>query len=168
MIFRIKSFWPIQCIAGYCYKYTCTTEDWFCAPGSHIIYNFTSTLENPIIIHYGSKYCSSNNILMETMITMVWIIQNKVNVWLNKWMHDLVMKCFFPSHLKSEHSCPKSHVIKNKTHHPALSRCDVAPLTSLKSSNETEPALRLSKRAALPTEVSFLLPGLLSGDDDSW
>ncbi len=21
---------------GYCYKYTCATKDWFCAPGSHM------------------------------------------------------------------------------------------------------------------------------------
>ncbi len=26
----------MQCIVGYCYKYTCVTYDCFCAPGSHI------------------------------------------------------------------------------------------------------------------------------------
>ncbi len=37
MIFGIKEkFWPIQCIFGYCYKYTRATYDWFCGPGSHI------------------------------------------------------------------------------------------------------------------------------------
>ncbi len=29
----------IQCIVGYCYKYTCVTYDCFCAPGTHIIIN---------------------------------------------------------------------------------------------------------------------------------
>ncbi len=40
MIFGIKekwSFWPIQCIVGYCYKYTPATYDCFCAPGSHTV-----------------------------------------------------------------------------------------------------------------------------------
>ncbi len=32
---RNWSFWPIQCIVGYCYKYTRVTYDCFCAPGTH-------------------------------------------------------------------------------------------------------------------------------------
>ncbi len=39
MNFGIKKnqqFWPIQCIVGYCYKYICATNDWFCGQGSHI------------------------------------------------------------------------------------------------------------------------------------
>ncbi len=36
MIFGTKEklFWPIQCIVGYCYKYTCATYD--CGQGSHL------------------------------------------------------------------------------------------------------------------------------------
>ncbi len=26
----------MQCIVGYCYKYTCVTYDCFCAPGAHL------------------------------------------------------------------------------------------------------------------------------------
>ncbi len=43
MIFGIKEksiiLTPYKCIVGYCYKYTrATYYDWFCVPGSHIIY----------------------------------------------------------------------------------------------------------------------------------
>ncbi len=31
-----RSFWPIQCIVGYCYNYIRATYDWFCGPGLHI------------------------------------------------------------------------------------------------------------------------------------
>ncbi len=37
MIFDIKQkFWPIQCIAGYCYKYTCAPMTGFVLQG-HIV-----------------------------------------------------------------------------------------------------------------------------------
>ncbi len=28
-----RSFWSIQCIVGYCYKYTRAAYDWFCGQG---------------------------------------------------------------------------------------------------------------------------------------
>ncbi len=38
IVFGIKKIdnWPIQCIVGYCYKYTRATYDWFVVQG-HIL-----------------------------------------------------------------------------------------------------------------------------------
>ncbi len=35
----------MQCIFGYCYKYTRATYDWFCGPGSHF------SFQNLLFLH---------------------------------------------------------------------------------------------------------------------
>ncbi len=44
-LMKNRSFWPIQCIFDYCYKYTRATYDWFCGTGSHITF-MQSTHDN--------------------------------------------------------------------------------------------------------------------------
>ncbi len=54
------------CIVGYCYKYTCATQDWFCAPGSHMsIQN-----ESLIRLHF-IRYCL-NREYTPSELTQVW------------------------------------------------------------------------------------------------
>ncbi len=47
MIFGIKDksiIWPIQCIFGYFYKYTCSAYDCFCTPGTQMCFIFILNL----------------------------------------------------------------------------------------------------------------------------
>ncbi len=48
----------MQCVAGYCYKYTRATYDWLCAPGSHIkMIHIQSTLDQFCTLNSPALVC---------------------------------------------------------------------------------------------------------------
>ncbi len=113
MIFGIKEKLIIltQCIVGYCYKYTCATYDWFCAPGPHLSVYWTDSFKGVICLWIRLHLLPCMFIFVHnTRERYLYHFCIAQSASLNTFSSDLITCCFaidslsYPHRWKNRHS----------------------------------------------------------------
>ncbi len=110
MIFGTKSIILTQCVVGYCYKYTRSTYDWFCAPNNIFFKNIK------LMTEYNKLYYNVffTNIYKYTVYIYIYIYNS--NEYINYSFYIFLYRFYFTYFLHT-HTHTHTHTHKNTHTH---------------------------------------------------